>query len=377
MADILQNILKFNPFKKDETSVLGIDLGSSSIKVVQLKRKKGRAVLETYGALALGPYAGLEVGRATNLSSDKIAEALLDLMKEANVTTKNCAISIPFRSSLVTLIDIPTLDQKKLAEMIPLEARKYIPVPISEVSLDWTILPKEYDQEVQFEGEPVDNEVDKDKKTTVLVVAIHNSVLNTYQDIVTKSSLHASFFEIEMFSAMRAVLENEQSPVMIFDMGAATTKLYVVEKGVIKNSHLINRGSQDITLNIASALNVPVDKAEKIKRAYAPNQKINDKDVKDVILLTLDYIFSETNSFILNYQKKYNKMILKTILTGGGVALNGLLEFSKSGFETDAVLGNPFAKVETPAFLEEILRLTGPEFSVAVGIALRKLQEFE
>jgi len=88
-------------------SVLGIDIGSASIKVVQLKKQGGRAVLETYGALYLGPYGGVEIGRATNLSSTKVAEALSDLLKEAKTTTKNCALSIPVSSSLITFIDMP------------------------------------------------------------------------------------------------------------------------------------------------------------------------------------------------------------------------------------------------------------------------------
>jgi type IV pilus assembly protein PilM len=122
--------------QKKGVSVLGIDIGSASIKVVQLKREKGRAILETYGEIALGPYAGTQIGRSTKLPSDKIAEALLDVMREANVTTIDSAISIPMRSSMVSVISLPRLTDKQMVEMVPIEARKYIPVPISEVSLD-------------------------------------------------------------------------------------------------------------------------------------------------------------------------------------------------------------------------------------------------
>src|SRR3989339_897192 len=82
-------------FTKRSQSVVGIDIGSSFVKVVQLKKKGGRAVLETYGELALGPIAGLEVGRMTNLSAEKIAQAVADIFREANVTTKESAIAIP------------------------------------------------------------------------------------------------------------------------------------------------------------------------------------------------------------------------------------------------------------------------------------------
>jgi len=131
-------------FNQDDVSALGIDIGSSAIKIVQLKKKNGQAVLETYGELALGPYAGLGVGQAVVLASDKLAQALTDLMKEkeGNITTKKCGISIPFASSLMSVIEMPDVSAKQLAVMVPLEARKYIPLPVSEVTIDWFVIPQ-------------------------------------------------------------------------------------------------------------------------------------------------------------------------------------------------------------------------------------------
>src|SRR3989344_8165532 len=91
-------------FSKESKSVLGVDIGTSAVKVVQLRREHGRVILETYGAIALGPYAGGEIGRATSLPAEKIAEALKDVIREANVTTVEAAISIPYSPSLVSVI---------------------------------------------------------------------------------------------------------------------------------------------------------------------------------------------------------------------------------------------------------------------------------
>src|ERR1700761_6241891 len=95
---------------KKSKSVIGVDVGSSSLKVVQLRRDGETAVLETYGELALGPYAGGDIGQATNLPADKIAETLRDLLHEASVTTNDAGISIPFSRSLLTLITLPRRD---------------------------------------------------------------------------------------------------------------------------------------------------------------------------------------------------------------------------------------------------------------------------
>ena len=94
----------FNFGSKKNTSVIGVDIGASSIKVVQLRKRRGVALLETYGELSLGPYSNSEIGQATNPPASKIAEALKDLLKEANVTTKKAGLSIPFSSSLISLL---------------------------------------------------------------------------------------------------------------------------------------------------------------------------------------------------------------------------------------------------------------------------------
>lgn len=365
-------------FKKKEGSVLGIDMGSSAIKVVQLKNKGGKAILETYGELALGPYAGAEIGQATNLPIEKLVEALSDLMreKEVNLTTNKCGMAIPFSSSLMTLIEMPKLSYKQLSAMIPLEARKYIPVPISEVTLDWSIIPRDEREEERDEEDEDGKKVTKLKMTDVLLVAIHNEILSKYQDIVSKTGLEAGFFEIEIFSTIRALLADEKAPVMIFDMGAATTKLYVVERGIVRISHTINRGSQDITNTISKSLGISVAEAEILKRSTGAVPG-GSTDIKDVVHLSLDYVFSEANRVILNYERKYKKTISKILMVGGGSALKGLAQIAQASFQTEVVAGNPFLKTEAPAFLEEVLRDTGPEFAVAVGLALRKLQELE
>lgn len=375
-------------FNKGAPSALGIDIGSSAIKIVQIKKKNGQAVLETYGELALGPYAGLGVGQAVVLPPEKIAQALMDLMKEkeVNITTNKCGISIPFASSLMTVIEMPEVSPKQLSVMVPLEARKYIPVPIAEVMLDWSIIPKsevrpddasEYAEtkeqvlaQAGTAGTPTNfNKID------VLIVAIHNETIARYQEIVSKAGLEAGFFEIEIFSTMRSVLDDTIRPVMIMDMGAASTKLYVVERGVIRSSHTVNRGSQDITGLISKSLGLTPERAEIMKRQVGISGE--DQNLNSVVRLSLDYIFSEINTTILSFEKKYNKTISKVILVGGGSALKGLADLAKNNFKTDVVSANPFNKVSAPAFLENILRETGPEFAVAIGLALRKLAEGE
>jgi type IV pilus assembly protein PilM len=359
-------------FNKKNTSVLGIDIGSSSIKVVQLKKKGDKAILETYGELSLGPYGEVSVGQSTNLPTSKIISAINDLLaeKEVAITTRVCGLAIPFKASLLSIIEMPKTGERELAGMINIEARKYIPVPISEVTIDWSIIPK-----LEVVEETSEAKGNKIKMVDILLVAIHNNIINQYKEIVSKTGLDAKFFEIEVFSTMRAVLEGVQGPLMIFDMGASTTKLYIVERGLVYNSHTINGGSQDITANIARILNISIEEAEVLKRSVGIGNTVDGVNLLEAVSTVSERIFSEANSFLFDFQKKRNQNIKSVFLTGGGSALKGFRDLAAQNFKVEVISGNPFEKVEVPAFLEEILKVTGPEFTVATGAALRCLQE--
>lgn len=370
MANPISNFFN-SVFTPKDTKVLGIDIGSSSVKVVQLKKQNGKAILETYGEIALGPYSGTDLGRATVLPAEKLGEAVKDLLRESNTTTLNSSLSISIGSSFIVFIKMPSSEEKNYAEMVPIEARKYIPVPISEVSLDWWALPKDENTVSEFQNGV---KVEDDKMTEVLLIVINNDALNKNIEIQKLAGLETTFSEVEIFSCMRAVLEPSIAPQVIMDFGAGSTKVFIVEKGILRASHVVNRGSQDITMSISKSMNIPFEDAEKIKIKQGILD-IDKDNVSELSSITVDYILSETGRFIMNYYKKSNKKISKIVLTGGGSLLKGLKEKAQNSFETPVEIADPFSKVEYPAFLDEVLKTAGPEFSVAIGLAIRKLQE--
>jgi len=352
-------------------SVLGIDIGSSSIKVVQLKRQGGKAILETYGALSLGPYAKVDFGKVTNLTGDEIALALKDTLKESSVTTSYGEMAIPSSSSLIFTLSLPSsLSEEDLKNVIPNEARKYIPIPINEVTLDWFIIPKE----AEVLDEDISRKVVKNPESNleVLVVAIQNDTLLKYQDILKKSSIKSNSFELEIFSSVRSSFSHDIAPVLLIDFGASKTKLSIVENGIIRLFHVVNKGGQDISNNIANSLNISFTEAEKMKRVHGLDEN-SSREISDIVRLSIDYIFSETNNVVLTYEKKYNNSISKVVLSGGGSLIKGLLPYSKNSFHTEVILSDPFSKIEAPLFLEPVLKASGPEFAVAVGLALKQL----
>lgn len=377
MNNILQDITKnfSSLFKGRGTgSAIGVDIGSSSIKIVQLKNDNGIAVLETYGAVSFGSYIdNAYVGQAVNPTHMQTIQAINDLVKESNITTLVSAVSIPSASSLVFLLELPaTISQKDFANVIPLEARRYIPVPISEVALDWWVVPHD---EV-LEGNEDSGDRDTAKRilpTRVLVAAIHNEALSRFQDVVKDAKLSADFFEIEMFSNVRSCIGKDLSTVVLVDFGASKIKVTVIYRGVLQDFHIINRGSQDLTRVLSTGLNLPLVKAEEIKKRYGLLSDNEYKEASSIISGSLEYVIGEINNIILSYEKKYNQSIDKVVITGGGAALPGLVDLLNNKLSVPVSKADPFSRVKVPAFLEPILSEVGPEFGVALGLAMRKL----
>lgn len=380
MANIFQDITKnFSSLFKSKSrgSVIGVDIGSSGIKIVQLKNDNGIAVLETYGTVSFGGYVqNAYNGQAVNPNHDQTIQAIKDLVKEANITTLESAVAIPSASSLVFLLELPAnVSQKDLATVVPTEARRYIPVPITEVALDWWVVP---DEEVLegTEDSPtgVPSGVRASSTKKVLAAAIHNEALSRFQEVVRDAQMKTDFFEIEMFSNVRSCVGQDLSTVVLVDFGASKTKVSVVRRGVLQDFHIINRGAQDVTRVLATGLNVSLPKAEELKKKFGISGGPEYPQMTQVVTNSLEYTMAEINNIILAYEKKYNQSIDKIMISGGGSALPGLSDFMSQKLPAQVVKSNPFARVKIPAFLEPVLAEVGPEFGVALGLALRKLQ---
>ncbi len=379
MAFSLSNVLS-SLTSKNPQSVIGVDIGTSSIKIVQLRLARGAAVLETYGEIALAPYAKIPIGKAVKLPPEDLGKALVDLMREANVTARDGAISIPFSSSLIAVLDLPKVDKEQLKRMVPIEARKYIPVPVSDVALDWFVIPKDESRGGSFDRvSPAPEPAAHVKGQEILLVAIQNSVLAGYQTIAAVAGISAKFYEIEIFSAIRSSTGHGLAPIVFVDLGASTTKIYVVERGVVRFTHLVTVGGQQMTETLARSVGWEFDKAERVKRerglldssAYSLDE---NERIKTALLSTLTRVFSEVSKVLLSYGQRYNKNVSHVVFAGGGASLPGLSEVAKQTLSVEVEIADPFGKTEAPAFMGPVLQQIGPGFSVSVGLAFRALR---
>lgn len=360
----------FDLWQKKGESILGVDFGLSSLKIVQLRKEKERAILETYGELSTGRYAGIDMGRAALLPEDKKTEMLGDLMRESGTKAKRVISSISLKNSFVTTIELPKMSDRDLTQAIPYEARRYIPVPISEVEMDWWMLPEGYGAE---EKKGLD---DKLKKETIqaLLVVIHKDVLTRQRSLLASVDLKSIAFEVETFSMVRSSLGRELTPVLLIDLGVSSTKMAIVDYGIVRVAHSLDKGGQDISDMLSRSLNIDFPRAEKIKRETGLSDQPEHREIREVISPILDYIFSEAVGFSSDYRVKHGRSVSRVALTGGGSLLKGIKDFSINKFGLEVNLVDPFAKLEYPAFLEPALKEIGPNFATAVGLALRGLK---
>jgi type IV pilus assembly protein PilM len=370
-------------FGKNEKRAVGIDIGSSAIKLVEIYSESGHIHLETYGSVALGPYSDVEIGMATSLSNEKIQDALTKIIQESGCGTREAAVTIPFNTSLVSVIRLPKISEGRLEQIIPNEARKYIPATLEEVMLDWSVIDAQPDI-------PVDNEEAEDKKTNskddkdkensgqnkkaeeidVLLAAIHKDSIERYRKIAEGVSLNVSLFEIEVFSTLRAVSPLQSNgPVAIIDIGSASSKIYIIEGGIMRSSHTVNRGSQDITLSVAKTMDISEEEAEMVKRAIGAGGSYIH--LQEAVQNVLHRLFSETLKFIETYEKKGGHNLEKVIISGGGSTMKGIKKVAETELTREIQIAKPFDRVKSLPFMKETLARVGPEYTSALGAALR------
>jgi type IV pilus assembly protein PilM len=338
--------------------VVGIDIGSSAIKLVQLRDVKGVPTLDTYGEIQLGPYEGIDIGRNTRLTPQKTVEALVDIMREAGATGKDVAFSLSYNASFITTIPIPTLDQEKVGTLVPVEARKYIPISLSKINLDWfplTVHPAE-------------------KTTNVLISAVYKDALERYESIMKGGGLSVVASEIEIFSSIRSVLSPKDTAVAVLDCGASSTRLHIVNNGVVGKTHSVLLSGAELTQALVRALAIEFGNAEELKRGTGILTS-TDVRIQKALVTELNRGLRELHTVIRRYEEMEQVHVEKLVLSGSGSLLQGLREYVQDMFSLPVMHADPFAKVAYPAFLEDTLKQAGPAFAVAVGVALRAFQK--
>jgi len=343
---------------------LGVDIGTTNIKMVELSSSGSEISLENYGVLET--YSYLERPNAAIQSSYfKIVEEITgDLVKKLLSTlkpkTRRSVISLPIFSSFVTVFEVPFQEEKEISRAIPFEAKKYIPLPLEELTIDWAII-----------GGP--EVAAKNVGAKILLIAIPKELIQRYQKIAKESGLDAVAFELESVALGRSLIGQEKSPVLILDIGSQSSNLAVIDNGYLVSNESLTTAGAEITHILAQGLGISKERAEEFKRVKGFNVTPQEAEVVNLMLPIIDYFGSEISRAMNIYKERTGRDIKKVLLAGGTANLPGLDGYLSQALNLDAQKAWPFNHISYQQFLEPLLKEIGPSLSVATGLALREM----
>ncbi|MBI2637948.1 MAG: pilus assembly protein PilM [Candidatus Sungbacteria bacterium] len=179
--------------------------------------------------------------------------------------------------------------------------------------------------------------------------------------------------EVENFALARALVGHDKATTAIVNFGAQTTNVTITDLGVIRLSHNIDRGSSEITRMLSRSLNVEPERADDFKKNIGLSDRPEEKEIAEVIAPVVDSLFREILRVVNGYNRLAPRKVERVMLAGGGANLFGLVDYAAKVVGLETIRANPFARIVYPAFMQPVLREIGPDFSVAVGLALRQI----
>lgn len=347
---------------------LGIDFGSSSIKVAELFFDKSRIVLKNYAIAQVKDGSDLDI---TRLEADQLAFLLQALFDQAGIKSKEAVISLSVANTFSTIINLPPMPENELAKAIQFEARKYVPVPIEEVELDWSVVgefnqpesrlpekpmagfgvgvenktnnfapqaagvPQEKPKEItgQENQKPVDMHAQPgsfSKVMQVLVVAVPQELIKKISRIAKDLNLKVLALEQEAFSIVRVLVGNDQGTYLIADLGKENIDLIIIDKGSIRLTYSMKKVS-------ASEVGPEISKVVGL------------------------------------YQSRYNRKIARVILTGGRAFMPEWRNIFRSTLGVEVGVGDPLSKLVLDEKVKKISVEIAPFMAVAIGGAMREI----
>jgi type IV pilus assembly protein PilM len=355
--------MAFNLFKGSK-AVLGVDIGTSSIKIVELGQEGGRHKLLNYGLYELHGAGGRSDSARTvmELPDEEIVSAIREMLKSSDMRSRDAVASVSSFATFATTIELPYATEEELAKAVPLEARKYVPVPLDQVVLDWSIIGP-------ADGSP-GAAVQTGAAVEVFLAAVPKDETARYQRIAKAAGLNLVALELENSSLVRAVLGNDLSPTCILNVGGRSTAIVIVAKGYERLAHNYEIGGYEITKAIASALQVNTEQAEALKRRYGLIDSPENK-ARAAMLSLVDMMIFETRKTVESYESAKNVRIGRIVIVGGLANMPGLTAYVKQRIDRDVLVGNVFARLVYPPELTPLVGTLSNTLAIAIGAAMR------
>ncbi|MEK7653076.1 MAG: pilus assembly protein PilM [Patescibacteria group bacterium] len=367
-----------------QPSYLGVDIGSASLKMVELANLNGRPRLITYG---FTEKSNTELKGEENTSrTSEMAGLLSQICQKARATSKKSIAALPNFSVFTSILNLPSMPKKELASAISWEAKKIIPIPLENIILDWKIVSETMSAgqsaEAEDKSSALSQQVNSFKKIfskprkdlKILLTGASKSLVKKYIDIFVQSGLTLLSLETESFALIRSLIGNDKSTIMMIDLGAATSSLTVVEKGIPVLNRSIAVGGINITRVISTSLNVNLERAEQFKQDMSLDLETAGNSLPQTVENSFTPILNEIKYTMNLFQEQSSGRIEKIILTGGTSLLGNLTGYLEKALNINVYIGDPWARVIYPVELKPILDRLGTRFAIAIGLAMRNIE---
>lgn len=365
-------------FKGGKAGYLGVDIGTSSIKLVDFKNEGGRPKLVTYAFLE----------RPTNIikldsvqEQGQMSASLRELVKQSRAGSDRVIAALPSFAVFSSIVSLPVMPRKDLYAAVRWEAKKFVPMPIEDMVLDWRLLkdkehggPASSEKHESTEGSAAGG-VDEHgpKNLRVLLTAAPKSLVKRYIDIFRNANLHLASLETESFALERSLLGGDQGSYMIVDIGAVATTITITVNGIPLLNRSIDVGGDTITKAIANSLNVDLQRAEQFKLDVGMGMQSGTSQIPRAIEFVVTSVVNEIRYVFNLFRNQGEKPIEKIILAGGSAFLANLPDYLATTLNIKVYIGDPWARVVYPVDLKPALDEIGPRFAVAIGLGMREI----
>lgn len=356
----------FNLFKGGlSNSYLGIDIGTTSIKVAEIKKGGKLPEIINYGFLESSGYLARS-NQALQTSTLKLFEkevvGLLNLLvREMKTKTTEVLASLPTFSAFMTVIDFPDMGPSDLEKALSFQVRQYVPLPLSEVAIDWLKV-GEFQDEKGF------------KHQQILLISVPQEQIKKYQRMFKMAGLNLKALEIESLSLARIFGGADPTPTVVVDIGSRSTSIAFIEKGQLKFSSQSDFAGASLTQALAVSLGINPLRAEELKKERGVLGTGPNYELSTIMLPFLDVIINEVKKARYNYENQFRGMakVERVILSGGGANLLGINKYFEKELGVPVAKAASFAKFEYQSAIEPLVAELNPVMSVALGLTLRE-----
>jgi len=352
-------------FSKDLLSatkrVVGLDVGSSLIKLVEIRDSKQRFQLKNYAQISVPP--GIIVDGVVK-DETALSERIKELFKNSKCGLKHVVSALSGHTVIIKKVNFAMMNEEELRELLSDEAENYLPFDdVSEVNFDFYVI-----------GE---NELNPNQME-VIITAAKKEIIESCTRIIERAGRRVAIVDVDSFALETAYNENydfsDDEIVALVHMGASITNINIVKGGGSVFTRNFSLGGNSITEAVQKKLQVPFEEAERIKIEKKEDNGISPEE----LIIYAEPIFAEIERSVDYFSSTFMDPFIKKILVSGGCAkIPGIVEAIEERLRCEAELFDPFQNIgyDKKVFKNSFITDIGPTAVLGVGLALRRMDD--